>query len=279
MIEYEEYRDAHASGAATEDYSRFRSIIRKDFSKISKHILKNNPEEYLKILDIGGGDGKSLIQIVKPLIKEGRDTLIDYLDVSVNQAKSFLENMDKEGLAEKIDRINITPWENFRLREGHNIHNYNVVLALHSWYGIGNKTKENKHPLEKVKLALRHWPFKGSAGYIVLAGKDNFFDMIGKSIGIHRTIGADVIEKLEKLCIEHEVQEIYDNQFSLKNDLFNGGELTRAGKEVVSYIIRRDFEGLSEEEKTKMRNVFEEQIKNPKYAANDLIIIPGRERK
>jgi len=276
--ERDRYRDAHAKGAVTERYGRFREVIKKDFSKISGHILRTNPQEFLNILDIGGGDGRSLIQIVKPLIEDGRDISIDYLDVSVDQAKAFLENISQEGLARKIDRLNLTSWEDFEIDPNNR---YNVVLALHSWYGIGYKTKEGEHPLEKIDSALCPLPCEGSAAYIVVSRKGNLLDAIGKKMLVSRITGEDISKELKRLGRDHEVQDIYDNQFQLERLLLKNPKkltdfLTYAGEDIFAYITRKSYSNLRGGEKIRLKMVFDEQKENPEYAVNDLIIIPEK---
>lgn len=253
-----------------EKYKKFKCVIGSDNGQLIS-IVSNTPKRFIKILDIGGGNGEKFIQVAKTLIENGKDFSIDYLDVSKQQLYGFLKNMQREGLTEKIRYVELIPWQR---ETSLATEKYDVVLAIHSWYGIDN-WKENtpNNTLKKVKDCLK----EDGVAYIVVQRKGVLLESIIRSInpqGI--TTGEDISRALKKLEVKHKLEDFQGNKIRI-SELLKGEELIPIGKDVISYLLmiysNMDFNDLSKEQKARIVEVIQEKSKNPNYALNDLITI------
>ena len=263
MNDSKDYREAYTTNRMVGRFKSYRRIIKKNFDKLIADIIKSFPNEFIKILDIGGGNGKSTIYVLNELKKAGKKFVIDYLDVSEVLAKEYTKNLQEAGFEKNIRKKKITSWEDYKVED-----KYHIVLALHSWYGISNWEKDNENnTLRKVADCLEQ---KGRA-YIVTAQRGSLWDMIGRNAGLIRVTGEDIIKALDNLGIKYQRVDLFDDVVEF-SELYDNG-LTKSGEEIISFILRNDFESLTEEQKKKLTKIVEGMKNNPKFAMDDLIII------
>lgn len=270
--EIEEYkRSYHEGDKIIERYRKFRQIVPRNASQIATDILIDDINYHPKILDIGGGTGEAIIHIARELLREQNHCAfsIDYIDVSARQTSIFLENMHNEGLDKHIRKTKLSAWESFQPQD-----KYNIILAIHSWYGIDNWQEDiPDNALRKVKDYLE----PNGKAYITIEQKGSLFNKVIEAVKGNATTGDDISDALKRLEIKHEKQSISDGLYFIYN-LLKNGQLTQAGKDTISYLLDMDFEDLPAEKQAEITEIVKQQRANPNYAASDLIIIPGEQK-
>ncbi len=220
----------------------------EEIARRAKVQLKDKTE--ISMLEIGAGGGRSLAYLVAEVAK---DKKVDYagIDVSAEQQKLFGESANSFPENVHIQGYTLSPWQEYTPTQ-----KYDLILAQHSWYGIGGDTKY----IYKLLNTLN----EGGVAFVMLSGEETV------SISAWKAIGEEYFsaEKFEEALVSsgvafEKVREASDTY--KREDFYKNGRLTEKGVDLCSYLYKKGLKGDEQEVIDMMRTVPDEAFRYPKF--------------
>lgn len=207
-------------------YRGFKQFIKKTEKKFIDHIIgiiKKNllvrNENNLVILDIGGGDGKVSMPILRALSKD-RHINYHYIDVSEVQLNSFRSSASK--LNNATFHLKRESWQAYKTKT-----RFDLIIALNSWYGI---------PIEyipKLKVLLK----PDGISILSIGSRKSISQDIPLFIGREKILSSeDILDYLKqnKLAYRRYVLEV-DTTI---HDFLEGDNIQKAAESFFRYLLR-----------------------------------------
>lgn len=219
----------------------------------------------IEILGIGSGKGDREIPLLKELIKEGKNISFDYLDIQKEYFEEFANRLNKEKLTQILSQKYIVDWEDFKPEKS-----YDLVLALHCFYGLKRHTKQS---LQKVFNVLK----KNGLACIAQSSEEGFiYKLLYEAAGEKLITGKYLVSHLEELGIDYEVQQMkneIDLGFCVSAD---DKPISKTAQMFLSYIFSKDYKSFSKKEKQRINKIlirlFKKGNKYISHSASSLII-------
>lgn len=256
--EYKKYLDAR-KGA--DQYNEFKkilygqpdSLVPKIFAFIFPYIKKR---KRIKILDIGGGDGKRLRQLVDLLESKNIETNATLVEPS----KAFTDDCLKTIKGSRYDiEVVDSLFEDFKSKE-----KFDLILMIHSFYAFRD------FPIIKKVSSLM-----AKDGYSFIAGNDDdsFLAKL-KKISESRRKGkrkeiSFIFSDLEHNKFKYGVKKIgttFDN--CVRNN-----KLTDNGRLLVSWMMLEDYSKISSDIRKEIFSVFRKECRNSKITEKEVFIL------
>lgn len=220
-------------------------------SKVVK-IFKNRNE--LSMFEIGAGTGKHTTIILQG-IAQNRHITYTGIDVSSTQHKQFEENSKNfPETVEVIDYI-LSSWQEYSITK-----KYDIVLAQHSWYGIGGASEN----FQKLKEIIAD----EGVCFIMLNSKGNISQIAMERNGELPFSSEDVEECLRAIGLSYEKIRSF-NEDNPREKFCIDGRLTQHGIDHFSYLYRKELQGDEQNVIDMVQNAPDEAFRFP----TDLIIV------
>ncbi|MBN1646257.1 hypothetical protein JW868_04425, partial [Candidatus Woesearchaeota archaeon] len=165
----------------------------------------------------------------------------NYLDSSGVQAGKLLGKAHILGLDRLIRGIHITPFQNFTSTE-----QYDYVVAMHSWYGIGNDESQIKKYCDMIA--------DNGTGLFIIAPNNDFGGMLNKhfygrlhgnrkgnhSYDISNRVRAQLLRHAESVNVD-----IMQEAVICKDDVIDcTANLTLLGRTLVEFFLMKQYESI-----------------------------------
>lgn len=185
-------------------------------------------KEAISIFEIGAGAGQHTKVILNGIAAE-HTVVYTGIDVSRAQKAQFEETAKEFPETVSVSDYAISSWQDYAAPT-----QYDIVVAQHSWYGIGGDVKN----FEKIKNALA----EGGVCFILLNPPENVSQIAMENNG-EQPFSSDGIEKgLTAVGLSYEKITSYSDAYT-KEDFCKDGRLTQLGKDHFSYLYRKELQG------------------------------------
>lgn len=241
-------------------YAEFRRFKPMDEIPVIVEGVVSRGLREISALDIGGGSGSSSLPLISLLQNHGIEVLEWHVvDVSQEQISSFQDSV--QDIIKPRFCFSLADWVEYPLAE-----EYNLILSLHSWYGVTQWKEEpwTTNSLAKVYQALK----SGGIAVIVVSTCDNVLSWISNLIRDqhYRMSGNELCLALDRLGIGYEREKI---DLPLPA-LLEEGELTTATYGIYRYILKmQDLSPIQNVLKERLTEWIEEH--ESWFSANDFI--------
>ncbi len=242
-------------------YKRFSAIVKPfDIPLLDFIVKKTNEElkdrEVISILEIGAGSGQGALYLLNALSEK---YYIKYtgIDVSDTQKILFKETSVQFPETATVEEYILSSWQEFDVTK-----KYDLIVAQHSWYGIGADDAN----FLKIREALA----PGGLCFVILDPKSNISSLAMEANGEHLYSSEDFEQVLMALSFLYE-KAMTESDVLHRNDFSKDGILTEFGKDFFSYLYRRE---LTDEEKEVMTMIERAPEESFRYHI-DMFIIKG----
>lgn len=234
-------------------YGPADSLVEKLFTIILPELKKRKK---IKILDVGGADGKRLMHLIDLFSKYS----VDVNATLVEPSRSFVASLRKS-LKNKEYKIKISnsKFENFK-----SVDKYDLIMFIHGTYTF----KDDKY-LEKAKKLLN------SRGVIIFVvnGDNSFLADLKKvtdtKFHSKRKELPDVINDLNKSGCRYRIKK-FDTKF---DGLTGGIGLSAKGKLILEWISLIPYKKISDVTKEKALDVILQHTKKGKIIETEVVIM------
>ncbi len=221
--------------------------------KCKQHFGDRILKEEFFILDIGGGNGKRTKYIFDSVLRQPNKVKIDYNDISKFQLKKY-----KEVFPKNLNEIFIGNFDEINFNR-----KYDIILCMHTLYGIPNWNSENLNINSLVKIRKLLKP--NGLACIIIRDKNNISYFIQNKfkdyIGI---VGSNICaETIFQLLSKFNIKYDFDEAHSItpSDKLVKNDELSEISKNFISYYMHRKFSDIKDE----IVNDIIEEIKRRKH--------------
>ncbi len=215
--------------------------------KINEH-FKDKKE--ISMLEIGAGAGRAT-ELIFDSIANDRRILYDGIDVSPAQRKAFEENKGLPRAGAVLKNYELSPWQDYQVT-----HPYDLVLAQHSWYGIGG----DKKYIEKLVSSIN----EGGMAFVMLSGAETISLYAWKSMGEKGFSAEDFEKSLQEAGVEYEKIKEESDTYK-REDFYKDGKLTQKGIDLCGYLYKREVREDDAEVIEMIKSAPEESFKYPKF--------------
>lgn len=244
-------------------YKKFSNLISPLDTPLLEVIIKKCKENFkdkkdIAMLEIGAGNGIHSMVIVNGLAE---DHVVTYtgIDVSEKQREAFVKNSKSFADGVTVLGYTISPWQEYEDEK-----KYDLILAQHSWYGIGGAQKY----IIKLLDALND----GGVAFVMLSSIETISLFVWEKQGMELFSSEDFGETLAKAGVVFEkIREQSD--IYTREDFYSEGILTEKGKDLCGYLYRKELSGDEQDIVELLRSAPEEAFRYPK----DLFIIRKNE--
>jgi len=243
------------------------NFIRIISSHVKQDIQSNNSTYY--ILDIGGGNGNSMLRLLKDLNSISKTPIkLDYLEPSQEMYALFKQSITEKGFENVLNNSFVEKWEEHIPKR-----KYDFILSCESWFGIGNWSESLTKLYDSMKL--------GGTSCIVIESRNNdfikfkrkFLPELYKDENI--VYGELIFNVLDKLKIPYKVQTEVTQKLDI-SDLFpdENGEIPIKGRIFLSYLLRKNYDELDSNIKQRIKDYLLNNYDNKMFILeNDFIWI------
>lgn len=233
-------------------YGQPDSLVVKIFAFLFPFVKKR---KNLKILDVGGGDGKRLRQLIDLLKSKN----IDVSATLVEPSKTFTDDCRQAVKGSHYDiKIVRSLIEDYKTTE-----KFDLILMIHSFYSFRD------FPIfEKMSSMLER------GGRLIIIGNDadSFLAKLKRITGRRR--------KGSRKDIDFIFSELKRNKFKYKvkkektifDDCLKDGKLTADGQLIVSWIALSDYSQIPPDMKKEILELFQGESKNSKLMDREVFI-------
>ena len=215
-------------------------------------IFKDKHE--LSMFEIGAGTGKHTT-IVLHGIAQNRSLSYTGIDVSSAQQKQFEENSKDFPETVAVIDYTLSSWQEYPISK-----RYYIVLAQHSWYGIGGALEN----FEKLKEVIAD----GGVCFIVLNSKENISRIAMEDNGESLFSSEDAGACLSAVGLSYERIRSF-NEDNPRGKFYRDGRLTLHGIDYFSYLYRKELQAEEQNVIDMIQNAPDEAFRFP----TDLIIV------
>lgn len=205
-------------------------------------------KQELSIFEIGAGSGQHTKIILNGIAKD-HSIIYTGIDVSLAQKNTFEGNIKNFPGTILIKEYSLSSWQEYSVTS-----KYDVVLAQHSWYGIGSAVEH----FEKLKAALAD----DGVGFIMLNPEGNVSQIAMEDNGEHPFSSEGIEQGLLAAGLSYEKVTSYSDLYN-KQDFCKDGTLTQFGKDHFSYLYRKDLQGNEENVIKMIQNAPDEAFRFP----------------
>lgn len=231
MSEKTEYTRQWENNNLEKLYRRFSAVV-KPFELPLLDLLidevKNKFTEAseLSVFEIGSGNGQHT-KIILNSLSEKFDLHYEGIDVSSAQREAFYENYKDFAKNIKIINYEISSWQDYTPNK-----QYDIVLAQHSWYGIGSDLSN----FEKLKNIISD----DGICFVLLNSKTNLSQIAMENNG-ERAFSSEDFEK-GAMAVGLKLKNIrsYNDESDI-NNFYQNNKLTQRALDHFSYVYRRDL--------------------------------------
>lgn len=227
------YSELWKQGLIERLYKRFSEVVKTFELPLLDVIVQKSLETFegkdeLSMFEIGAGTGKYTGVILRG-IASGHHISYAGIDVSSAQQKQFEENRTKFPETVNVEGYTLSSWQDYQVTKP-----YDLVLAQHSWYGIGGATEN----FEKIKAILAD----DGVCFIMLNPKGNLSQIAMEHAGEHPFSSEDLEGGLVKSGLPFERIRSF-NDDNTRESFLKDERLTQRGLDHFSYLYRRDLRG------------------------------------
>lgn len=210
-------------------YKGFKQFIKKPEKKFVDHItgiIKKNllvkNENKLVMLDIGGGDGKVSVPILRTLSKD-RHINYHYIDVSGLQLNAFRTSASR--LNNVSFHLKRKSWQAYKTKV-----KFDLIIALNSWYGIALEY------IPKLKILLK----PNGIAILSIGSKESISQDIPLFIGEEKILSSeDILDYLRQNKIAFRRYILKSNTTVL--DFLEGDNIRKEAKSFFRYLLRGKY--------------------------------------
>lgn len=233
MSEKPTYSELWKQGIIERLYQRFSEVVKTFELPLLDIIVQKSLEIFegrdeLSMFEIGAGTGKYTGVILRG-IAPGHHISYTGIDISPAQQKKFEENRAKFPETVGVEGYTLSSWHDYQVTKP-----YDLVLAQHSWYGIGGATEN----FEKIKKILAN----DGVCFIMLNPKGNLSQIAMEHAGEKPFSSEDLEIGLTMSGLPFEKIRSY-NDDNPRESFLHDGRLTQRGLDHFSYLYRKDLRG------------------------------------
>lgn len=204
----------------------------------------------ISMLEIGAGAGRATALILDSIANDRR-IIYDGLDVSPSQQKGFEENKDLPRAGAIFKNYELSSWQDYQVR-----HHYDLVLAQHSWYGIGG----DKKFIEKLVSSIS----EGGMAFVMLSGAETISLHAWRSMGEQGFSAEDFEKALQEAGVQYEKIKEESDTYK-REDFYKDGKLTQAGIDLCGYLYKKELKGDEAEVIEMIKSAPDSAFKYPKF--------------
>jgi SAM-dependent methyltransferase len=201
----------------------------------------------LNILDIGTGSGEHILPFLKKIKSKKIGFRLYYLDPSRQLHKIFRDNVKKYDIQKNISGEKIMDFDRFNISK-----KFDVVIASQVFYYFTNWKKQIRkiiNYLEKDGVALIFMKSNQSANWKIRS----FFSELTKGRTPKEHYAEELIDTLKSMGIKYKKDKI-NSTLEITPAIKELRQLQKPDRELLSFIIRTPYDGISDEEKDALNN-------------------------
>ncbi len=246
---FEKFLDTPYGIRAMEFFNKEKTEF-EDFDWIVKKLKVTAPENYL---DIGGGPGLRTMKVAKDMGCRN----IDFVEPSAGSCRNFTKLAKLSGIR-NVSTFS-SSFEDFDTEK-----KYDFITSIHSWYYIDLDSLERMYDMLK----------DGGAAAILMDSETDIIRKIQlvcekRMCKFNTNGGEDVIKKLGKLGIKHDVYE----HTAMLSGLLNNGKFTKKAKAIISLLAYTKWSDIDEDTRNEIRCMLENISKKDKYPTKRFLVI------
>jgi SAM-dependent methyltransferase len=235
-------------------YKKFAALIGpldqpliEELTRIAQERFKDR--SVISMLEIGAGSGRSLAHIAHGL----GEKQITYtgIDVSTEQRALFKEKEGGLPATVHVDDYAISSWQEYTPTQ-----KYDLVLAQHSWYGIGADSKY----VYKLINSLN----EGGIAFVMLSGEDTISLVAWKAMGEKGFSAEDFEKSLSDSGVSFDTIEEESDTYT-RESFYKDGRLTQAGIDLCGYLYKKELHGDEPDVITMIESAPENAFRYPKF--------------
>lgn len=259
MSDKKKYTEIWKDGQIESLYKRFLAIVGPFEIPLIETVIKKISEIFvdrkeLSMFEIGAGSGKHTLAILGG-VSEKHHIKYTGIDVSSAQQKQFEKTATLFPKNIEFKKYTLSSWQEYLVTQ-----KYDIVLAQHSWYGIGRDIKNFK----KIEESLSN----DGVCFILINSKINMSQIAMQNNGESPFNSEDLDTSLTACGLSFERIRSYNDTYS-RESFYENGRLTDRGLDYFSYLYRRDLRGDEQDVIDTINNAPDEAFRFP----TDLIII------
>jgi SAM-dependent methyltransferase len=240
-------------------YRKFSAVVKPFELPLLNLVIKKTDEIFegrndLSMFEIGAGTGKYTASILNGITQNHHLTYTG-IDVSSAQHKQFEENSKAFPETVEVSEYTLASWQEYPVTR-----KYDLVVAQHSWYGIGGSLDS----FEKLKAITA----EGGVCFLMLNSKDNISHIAMENNGEPLFSSEDAEVSLRALGIPYEKVRSF-NEDSPREKFLQNGRLTQHGIDHFSYLYRKALLGDEQNVIDMVQSAPDEAFRFP----TDLIIV------
>lgn len=257
----EKYKEYLNTRQGVRRYNRFKEIMYGTpdslVVRLADYLYPRITKQKVRILDVGGGDGKRLMLLMSLLSAHGVEssaTLVDQSKAFVDDLRATLEN---HMLPYDIRAVHST-FEEYTTEE-----TFDIILLVHSYYTFKDATY-----VDTIRRML-------TAGGLVVVVSDNENSFLAQLKAVTDTRFGTERKKITSVLEElRAVGFITQTEISLTHygDCISEGALDEDGRLILAWIALGTYEALSQDTINTATELFKAHSKNSRISDEEIFV-------